>query len=144
MSIDLIIILLVTHFVGDFICQSDWMALNKSKDWWALTVHVGVYTLVLSAALVFLDVSASPEVSFFIWGNALAHFIQDAITSRINSRLWFIDTYPRPPQPMGGTYSAYPLFARFTETRHWFFVGIGGDQLLHYITLFVTAKYLLT
>ena len=43
----IIYVLLMAHFVGDFICQTDWMALNKSKRWDALALHVGVYSAVL-------------------------------------------------------------------------------------------------
>lgn len=124
----LIYVLLVAHFVGDFICQSDWMALNKSKRWDALTLHVGVYSAVL---YVFVHLGAYivagvwprqlplfvPIVAGHVGINAVAHFAQDAITSRINARLWQ------------------------ANQRHWFFVGIGADQLLHYVTLFVTAGW---
>ena len=109
----IIYVLLVAHFVGDFICQTDWMAANKSKRWDALMEHVLVYSTVLAVCV------------FPISGNAIdwlvinmgAHFVQDAITSRINARLWQ------------------------ANERHWFFVGIGADQLLHYVTLFVTASW---
>ena len=37
--------LLTTHFVADFVLQSDWMVQNKSKRWGALAAHVSVYTL---------------------------------------------------------------------------------------------------
>ena len=123
----LIYVLLVAHFVGDFICQSDWQAINKSKSWRALTGHVMAYTLVLELALMFewaIDLNRPLPVLqasglVFILVNAAAHFVQDAITSRINSKLWQ------------------------ANERHWFFVGIGGDQLLHYVTLFATAEWLL-
>lgn len=108
-----IYVLLVAHFVGDFLCQTDWMALNKSKRWDALALHVLVYTLVL-ATFIFPMPS---EASGWLVVNAAAHFVQDAVTSRINARLWQ------------------------ANARHWFFVGIGADQLLHYVTLFVTAGW---
>lgn len=120
-----IYVLLVAHFVGDFICQSDWMALNMSRRWDALAVHVAAYTAVVGA-IVAVWYSATgrgalpvAEQMFWPWiaANVAAHFAQDAITSRINSRL------------------LHP------NQRHWFFVGIGADQLLHYVTLFVTAGW---
>lgn len=124
MSIDLslVIVLLVAHFVGDFICQSDWMALNKSKQWDALLAHVLVYAGALLATLgvSFALIGSGPTAgAVFVWlvVNSAAHFVQDAITSRINARLWQ------------------------ANERHWFFVGIGADQLLHYVTLIVTASW---
>lgn len=113
----LIYVLLVAHFVGDFICQTDWMAINKSKSWDALTAHVAVYAAVLLMAVGFWTDEASSTFGLWVFVNLAAHFLQDAITSRINSRLWQ------------------------ANQRHWFFVGIGADQLLHYVTLFVTARW---
>ena len=121
---DLIYVLLVAHFIGDFLCQSDWMALNKSKRWDALAIHVGIYALVLYACVPLVAIalgvppphgSATLMMPLFALVNFNLHFWQDAITSRINAKLWQ------------------------ANQRHWFFVGIGADQLLHYITLFVTA-----
>lgn len=73
----IILALLATHFLADFVFQSDWMAKNKSSNWWALLFHVCVYSI------------------FFIalgWKfaviNGVLHFIVDAITSRITKRLW--------------------------------------------------------
>jgi hypothetical protein len=94
------LLLLIVHFVGDFLLQSDYMALNKSKSWRALALHVSVYA-----------------VCFTPWGLTFAavtwitHFLTDAVTSRINARLWTIDR------------------------KRWFFIGLGADQLVHAITL---------
>ena len=119
MSLSLALVLVIAHFVGDFICQSDWMALNKSTRWDALAMHVGAYTLVLGLAVAFsqCDFERGSGVDWFVCVNAAAHFVQDAITSRINARLWQ------------------------ANERHWFFVAIGADQLLHYVCLFVTAEW---
>lgn len=116
----MIYVLLVAHFVADFIAQSDWMAVNKSKRWDALTVHVTVYTGVVSAFLfAYYQMTEWPGIGpmWFLAATFGTHFVQDAITSRINSRLWQ------------------------ANERHWFFVGIGADQLLHYVILFVTAGW---
>lgn len=103
--------LLVAHFVGDFLLQSNWMAVGKSKHLLPLTIHCLVYSS-----------------CFLFWGWAFAlavflgHFIVDAITSKITSALWFI----RPDGTMDDA------------KRHWFFVAIGADQLIHYIVLHAT------
>lgn len=119
----LIYTILIAHFVADFICQSDWMAINKSKRWDALGWHVLVYTAVIGLFVsVILPPSPYPYTSLTLFGlwvvmNAGAHFVQDAVTSRINAQLWQ------------------------ANQRHWFFVGIGFDQLVHYITLLLTAQW---
>ena len=41
--------LMVAHFLGDYVLQNNWMALNKDKDWHAMFAHVGVYTSVFAA-----------------------------------------------------------------------------------------------
>lgn len=99
--------LLVLHFVADFVLQSHWMAINKSKRWDALFCHVFVYSL-----------------CFFLYGFPFVcytfafHFVIDACTSRVTSYLW-----------------------REQEV-HWFFVVIGFDQLLHFVTLAYTYRVL--
>lgn len=98
--------LLTVHFVADFMLQSDWMAINKSKRWDVLALHCGIYSL-----------------GFLWWGWRFAlltfvlHFVTDACTSRLTSFL-----YPR--------------------SRHWFFVAIGFDQLLHAYALAGAYLYL--
>ena len=158
MDLSLIIVILVAHFVGDFICQTDWMALNKSKRWDALGLHVITYTSILFICVAFWHDSAilsRPIVSYgviwaFVGVNAVAHFVQDAITSRINARLWFLIITPTGDTGKiwrgsgDGSVRVEPLYVvEDSGTRHWFFVCIGADQLLHYITLFATATYLL-
>lgn len=98
------LLVLMTHFVGDFLLQSDWMATNKSRDWRALLWHTTVYSVCF--------------VPFYGVGFALVtwclHTVVDAGTSRATSALW--------------THGE----------RHWFFVVIGADQLIHAACLAVT------
>lgn len=70
-------IILTLHFVADFIMQSDYIAKTKSTSWKSLSIHVGIYTLVLALL--------NP-----IWAlvNGLLHFCVDAVTSRLTSMLW--------------------------------------------------------
>lgn len=100
--------LLLAHFIADFVLQSDWMAINKSKSLGALCLHTSLYSIVF--------------MPFWGWQFAawtfVLHTLQDAVTSRINSKL----------------YQA--------GQRHWFFVGVGADQLLHYVQLAYLAKWL--
>jgi len=118
--------LLTVHFVADFVLQSDWMAQNKSKSNRALGLHVGVYTvaiLVGSAPLAFIlkGTDPIPFSAAVLWAavNGVAHFATDYVTSRINSRLWA------------------------AKNVHWFFVGVGFDQLIHAWTLGLTMIWLL-
>jgi hypothetical protein len=67
------------HYVADFLLQTDWMAVNKSKRWDALTVHVLIYSLVFTLLYGWLF-----GIITFV-----THFITDAITSRISRRLYY-------------------------------------------------------
>jgi hypothetical protein len=69
--------LLFCHYIGDFVFQSDKMALGKSKGWKTLGKHCGIYSL-----------------CFFAWGWQtvlilfMTHFVIDAVTSRLNAHFW--------------------------------------------------------
>lgn len=115
-------LILFAHWVGDFLCQSDWMAINKSKSFKALGLHVLVYTACLAGIFFVLDpflIFESPwPILAFAGINGSFHFLIDAVTSRINSYLWQ------------------------NEKRHAFFVMIGFDQLLHTALLLYTFEML--
>lgn len=118
--------LLFLHFIGDFLLQSDWMALGKSKRLLPLVAHVAVY--------------AACFLPFLSWRFAIItfafHLVQDMITSQWTTKLWFLPLttwYDEEKDEL--CYQAYPKW----HLRHWFFVAIGFDQLLHYTQLVLTA-----
>lgn len=112
-------ILIVQHFIFDWLFQTRWMANNKSKSWAALLAHVAVVSLGLSLTLWAIIWSGGSPTYPLTWVafNTLAHFVTDAITSRLTSRL----------------YKA--------GKEKWFFTVIGFDQMIHYLTLFITAEW---
>ncbi len=115
---NLVIWMLFVHWIADFVLQDDETAINKSKSQLVLFNHSFVYFGVLAILgigvyCLFVPLYIwKPSVLFFL--NFPAHFITDAITSRINAKLWA------------------------AGKRHWFFVMIGLDQFLHYAVLFLT------
>jgi hypothetical protein len=108
-----ILILLVTHWFADFICQKDWQAKNKSKNNIALLRHVLNYTLILAFVSAFF-VGFQPAWMFFVLVNGFLHWCTDWVTSRINSSLWE------------------------QKRVHDFFVSVGFDQLIHQFCLILT------
>lgn len=112
-----ILLILLSHFVADFIMQSDKQAIEKSKSNYWLTIHVSTYTCTI---MLFAWTYLNDATTVILWAsfNGAAHWIQDYITSRINSRLYK------------------------QNKRHWFFVGIGADQLIHYCCLLLSYEYL--
>jgi hypothetical protein len=67
----MVMTLLILHFIGDFILQTDKMALNKSKSVKWLTIHVVVYTIP------FLLINW-----LYALINGVLHWIVDYVTSR--------------------------------------------------------------
>jgi hypothetical protein len=113
----------VLHWFGDFFCQSDWMAKNKSDYPPALLLHVFVYSCIMYLGLILINnkgTEGANAIFNFVKMNCFFHFFTDFITSRINSYLWE------------------------KKKVHWFFVSIGFDQLLHQIILLATAKVYLS
>ena len=114
-SLYLIFSLIGLHFVADFLMQSSWMAINKSKNNNALIAHVYAYTMTLGVGAILL--SLGNFYNFILpWMiiNGILHFITDYVTSRITSRLLKSNSF------------------------RWFFVVIGIDQCIHYACLFST------
>ena len=81
-DLKIVITILILHFIADFVLQSSWMAVNKSKNNLALFLHVTVYAMVFS-------------VFGFLYAvvNAFMHFIIDYVTSRITSKFWAEQKY---------------------------------------------------
>ena len=134
--------LLLAHFIGDFVCQTDGMAKNKSTSWLWLSLHAAVYAFVLNLwGLWFFELGGA---ALLFWAITLVtHFLTDAVTSRITSKLWFFKPVKELYSTLGtirvnGEY--YPIFAQVGGNRHYFFVMIGFDQLIHYWTLAWTLK----
>lgn len=108
-NVTTIILILWAHWVGDFILQSDYHAVNKSKSNWVLAQHVAWYTLPFWFIALFI-----PTTIGWILGNAVLHGLTDYVTSRMTTRYWL------------------------AEKRHEFFVTIGFDQSFHFTCLFLT------
>ena len=77
LSIGPFIALIWVHFVADFILQTDYIAINKSKSNWVLSLHVALYMIPMCIF----------GVTFAIV-NAILHFVTDWATSRCTSYLW--------------------------------------------------------
>jgi|ERR1035437_1165423 hypothetical protein len=112
-----ILILLLIHGIGDFIFQSRMMANNKSTNVFWLLTHVFVYSFVwFTIGLFFYPVLI---VLKFVAITFICHFTTDFFTSKLTTKL-------------------------HSENKiHWFFCVIYGDQMLHFIQLILTYKFLI-
>lgn len=113
------IAIFLSHFIGDFVLQSDKMSKQKSKDIKVLLIHVLILTCsILVGLLLFVFAPAvingfSKKLNLFFIivsysiTNGLFHLLIDYFTSKWTSKLW-------------------------GEGKvHEFFVVIGFDQFLH-------------
>lgn len=115
-SVPALFALLGTHYLADFILQTDWQAKNKYHDLDALLRHVTVYTICLMAIFsTFVDPGTAWLFGAVTWG---CHAGTDAVTSRVSHAL------------------------AVKEDWHDFFVVIGLDQLLHAVQLVLTFVWL--
>ena len=115
---------LVVHWFADFVLQTHWQAINKSKSNAALLRHVAVYTAVLAATtcplfLVWPWPGHAVSWLLFVGLNGFLHFDTKYLTSRWSAR----------------------LYARGDVN---FFVVVGLDQLIHQVTLAVTLAWVLS
>jgi hypothetical protein len=123
MLIGTILAVLFIHYIADFVCQTRWMAENKSKDLTPLLYHIYAYTVALGLGLAgysaFVHELRPLMVLGFMTVNILAHFCIDYCTSKVNA--WF-----------------------FNQKRMAFFWwSIGFDQYLHTALLVLTTPWLL-
>ena len=118
----LFVYILLTHWVADFVCQSDRIATNKSKSLTVLGEHIAIYYLVLGIAMIpIVILIGHPFAIFhFVVINALLQGVTDFFTSRVAANL------------------------HAKGDIHNFFVVIGLDQFIHAATLYVTYLWLLT
>jgi len=114
-----LVALLFVHWVADFVLQSHWMSVNKSKRVDALLLHAATYTgvLMIGAGLIF-GVRQVGSLVLFVGTNGFLHLATDFVTSRITSRLWQ------------------------QKREHDFFVVVGLDQLIHQATLAITLWFI--
>jgi hypothetical protein len=81
--VEIFILFVVSHLVGDYLLQTDWQALHKrgglargaGEARRALFTHVGTYTLAFVPALVVSDLSV--ELVWVVPAIAIPHLIQD-------------------------------------------------------------------
>jgi len=76
--------LLLAHFIGDFLLQTDWMVQNRDR-FWVLTLHVSIHI----GAMLLLIGDTRSEYWFLIILIALIHFGQDAL------KIFFVRKLPR-------------------------------------------------
>src|SRR3990167_2357748 len=119
----MIYIILIAHFIADFLFQSDKMSKGKSEQVETLFYHTFIYSCVF--------------VGIFMIG---MYFTTTCFgqgwteTASFAAVIWFLVFLPH--TIIDGFSSQLTKYFYKKEKRHWFFVTIGADQLLHYACLF--------
>lgn len=121
-----ILLMVVLHFVSDFVLQTHWQAINKNRYWDALLMHTFMYSICVTiglSAYIMLNYgfqNIAQQLTTFFAITLISHTVIDYISSR----------------------EAKKFFDR--SDYHNGFVVIGLDQMIHYLQLFLTVKYLFT
>lgn len=134
------IMFLLCHLVPDYLLQSDWMTLNKSKLSLNCLVHVLIYTCC------FLFLTHSIPALLFIGGT---HFLLDRFHIIMRKLLWWKNHFPTMKYPpfeycnSTGYFDDSPynikkadeaMIAKFGKPRHFFitiWIYIVCDNVLH-------------
>ena len=118
------IMIVAVHWICDFVLQTDEQAKNKSSNIFYLLEHTAFYSVAWTVILLLISATciaggivfmSIPKILLF----GLITFVCHTVTSRLNSKLWA------------------------KGDVHNFFVSIGFNQVLHYVQLVLTLKYLL-
>lgn len=116
-----ILLILLIHWIADFVLQTDKQAKNKSTNVYELVAHTLTYSLVFfmcGLAYCYFTKTELIYSFYFYIITFVCHTITDYFTSKLNSKLWK------------------------QEKTHEFFVSVGFDQVLHYCQLFITYSFL--
>lgn len=119
MTLTVILLMLLGHFVADWLMQDDNMGKGKSSDNAILTMHVLLYTLGMVLITVWPHLFMGAKFALWIFLNSALHWITDYITSRQTKKARKTERW----------YGIWPMG---------FFQIIGLDQAIHYFTLFST------
>lgn len=117
-TIEAVLLIIVTHWIADFVLQTEQMARLKSSVPEFLFRHVFIYTAAfIPVAFILLEPTSAVT---FLAINFTLHYLVDKITSPVTKVLFSNGTY----------YTNIPNIGAFSV--------IGFDQLLHYMCLFIT------
>ena len=91
MSLSIIVIVVIfAHFLGDFVLQTDYLAVNKGNNLYIMFAHAFMWTFCICAAL--LVVGINIHLTGFIW-LLLSHIVIDRWKCKLghNNKTFAID-----------------------------------------------------
>ncbi len=123
---DIAFIIIIIHFIADFIFQDEVWAVGKSKNFKLLLFHTITYSAIWFIISVILILFNILSLKFLLFApiTFLFHTLTDYGTSKVTSRLYQQNKFGSSIPNLG------------------FFTMIGFDQVLHYAQLFLTYYFL--
>lgn len=120
---EIFLLIIVVHWVADFIFQAEKWSLGKSKSLPPLLKHTITYSTIWVLPALIMTNDLVGCIEFFLI-TFIFHTITDYFTSRIVRKRFDKKHYGSP----------IPNFGAFTV--------IGFDQVLHYVQLILTWEYI--
>ena len=114
-----VIIILIAHYIGDFLLQTGSMANNKSHNLYWLLTHGFVYSLSMLIILLIFTPYNFGLLVLYVLINGIVHLIVDRFSSSMTTK-----------------------YFRQNRLRN-MFDTVGADQLIHSIVLLLTAQWIL-
>lgn len=111
--------ILLIHFLADFALQTYQQAVNKSTDVVQLAYHCLVYSFIWGLAIMTFPIKDFNVWLLFVVYTFGTHYITDYWTSRLGKPYWD------------------------AKDLHNGFVIVGMDQIIHYVTIYISFKYIL-
>lgn len=118
-SVTDLIVIALSHWIGDFVLQTTRDAQTKGHDVRALSHHVTTYALAMIPCGLYL-LGTRPTAIAWLPATFALHFATDAVTARWTSRFWAACRWKA------------------------FFTTVGFDQALHLTAIVGTAAFLRT
>ena len=126
MNLYFMLILFISHYVGDFLLQRRKVAVNKHSDMACLLEHTVIIFIVTLAAMFMSGREVAAVIAAVLY--AILHGIQDRFIWRSFNKKKIENNWT----------------VEDPEFSNWFFKYLGLDQMLHMIILFTLSSILLT
>jgi hypothetical protein len=126
-------IILVVHYIADFIFQTEEMGVSKSKSFFILLKHTFVYTLVFYSAFIIIGIYDG-VIGLDGFEITLKWFLFFPITFITHTLVDFLSTKIKSKQFINKQFYTKGL-------NFGFFSMIGLDQVIHYGILFLTYYF---
>lgn len=141
--------LVLGHFIGDFVLQKDWMALNKKTSLLPCVVHCFTYSTVVTLCL---SVAIHPSIFLFLFIYATHHILDgthlvDKWMKFYGIRSWD-SSLPRGEDRYGR--KTYIIWTEYPTTKDTVVTTLGAiiyvaiDNTLHFAMMMFGIRYLFT